>query len=200
MCFRINTYVRKLIYFLLVFVFLSQGVTAKDNDSFIIRRAYLDVLGVVPTIEEIEWYCVYNTNGYTLAIDWLLTCEKHKWIIPKECSRILLLSSEYKNSPKMRIPKQQVYKNLLYVTGSEMVVSPENVKKASLKLVESAIACGNGDTEIIDYMCESMMSRSSNLEENNKLSKIVKDSSKPEKDTWMDVLREILELEDVNCK
>jgi hypothetical protein len=193
--------VRKLFYFLLVCLFsLTSKVTAKDNDSFVIRRAYLDVLGFVPTIEEIEWYCVYNTNGYTLAIDWLLTCEKHKWIIPKEYSRILLLSNEYKTSPKMRMPKQQVYKNLLYVTGSQMTVTPENVQKASVRLIESAIACSNGDTEIIDYMCESMMSRSSNLEENNKLSKIVKDSSKPEMDTWMDVLGEILELEDVNCK
>ncbi len=192
---------RKLFYFLLVCLFsLTSKVTAKDNDSFVIRRAYLDVLGVVPTIEEIEWYCVYNTNGYTLAIDWLLTCEKHKWIIPQEYSRILLLSNEYKTSPKMRMPKQQVYKNLLYVTGSQMIVTPENVQKASVRLIESAIACSNGDTEIIDYMCESMMSRSSNLEENNKLSKIVKDSSKPEMDTWMDVLGEILELEDVNCK
>jgi hypothetical protein len=179
---------------------LTSKVNAKDNDSFIIRRAYLDVLGVVPTVEEIEWYCVYNTNGYSLAIDWLLTCEKHKWIIPNEYSRIFLLSNEYKTSPKMRMHKQQVYKNLLYVTGSQMTVTSENVQKASVKLIESAIACSNGDTEIIDYMCESMMSRSSNLEETNKLSKIVKDSSKSEIDTWMDVLVEILELEDVNCK
>ena len=192
---------RKLFHFLLVCLFiLTSKVNAKDNDSFIIRRAYLDVLGVVPTVEEIEWYCVYNTNGYSLAIDWLLTCEKHKWIIPNEYSRIFLLSNEYKTSPKMRMHKQQVYKNLLYVTGSQMTVTSENVQKASVKLIESAIACSNGDTEIIDYMCESMMSRSSNLEETNKLSKIVKDSSKSEIDTWMDVLVEILELEDVNCK
>jgi hypothetical protein len=191
--------VRKLICFLLALFLNLKEVTASD-DPYVIRRAYIDVLGVVPTSQEIEWYCVYNTNGYTLAIDWLMTCDKQKWIIPKEYSRIFLLSTEYKNSPKMRIPKQQVYKNLLYVTGSEMVVSPENVKKASIRLVENAIACSNGDGEIIDYMCESMMSRSSNLEEINKLSKIVRDSPKPEMDTWMDVLGEILELEDVNCK
>lgn len=190
---------RKLICFLLALFLNLKEVTASD-DPYVIRRAYIDVLGVVPTSQEIEWYCVYNTNGYTLAIDWLMTCDKQKWIIPKEYSRIFLLSTEYKNSPKMRIPKQQVYKNLLYVTGSEMVVSPENVKKASIRLVENAIACSNGDGEIIDYMCESMMSRSSNLEEINKLSKIVRDSPKPEMDTWMDVLGEILELEDVNCK
>jgi len=191
--------VRKLICFLLALFLNIKEVNASDN-PYVIRRAYIDVLGIVPTQQEIEWYCVYNTDGYILAVDWLLTCEKHKWTIPNEYSRIFLLSSEYKNSPKMRIPKQQVHKHLLYVTGSEMVVSPENVKKASIRLVESAIACSNGDGEIIDYMCESMMSRSSNLEEINKLSKIVKESSKPEIDTWIDVLGEILELEDVNCK
>jgi hypothetical protein len=191
--------VRKLICFLLALFLNVKEVTASDN-PYIIRRAYIDVLGVVPTSQEIEWYCVYNTNGYTLAIDWLLACEKHKWIIPNEYSRIFLLSSEYKNSPKMRIPKQQVYKNLLYVTGTPLVVSTENVKKASIKLVEHAIACSNGETEIIDYMCDALMSRGSNLDENNRLSKIVRESSKEEMDTWMDVLGEILELEDVNCK
>lgn len=175
-------------------------VSANTKEPYLIRRAYIDVLGIVPTTQEIEWYCVYNTNGYALAIDWLLACDKHKWNIPNEYSRIFLLSSEYKNSPKMRIPKQQVYKNLLYVTGSPMEVSTENLQKASVKLVESAIACSNGETEIIDYMCDALMSRGSNLDENDKLSKLVRNSPKPEMDTWIDVLAEILELEDVNCK
>ena len=190
---------RKLICFLLALFLNIKEVNASDN-PYLIRRAYIDVLGVVPTSQEIEWYCVYNTNGYTLAIDWLLACEKHKWNIPNEYSRIFLLSSEYKNSPKMRIPKQQVYKNLLYVTGSPLVVSTENVKKASLKLVENAIACGSNETEVIDYMCDALMSRASNLKENDKLSKIVKESPKKEEDMWMDVLNEIMSLEDVNSK
>ena len=199
--FKINTYVRKLIYiFLALLVLFPIKIIANTNESYLIRRAYIDVLGIVPTTQEVEWYCVYNTNGYKLAVDWLLECNKHKWILPKEYSRILLLSSEYKNLPKMKIPKEQVYKNLLYVTGSPLVINTENIKKASEKLIENAIASSNGDSEVIDYMCDALMSRTSNLEEANKLTSVIKNSSKPENETWMNVLEEILELEDVNCK
>lgn len=191
---------RKLLCFLLVVLLNTSKASDKLAEPYLIRRAYLDVLGVVPTIQEIEWYCVYNENGYNLAIDWLLECKKQNWVVPTEYSRIMLLSSEYKNSPKQKIPKQQVYKNLLYVTGSTLKITEDTIKNASKKLIEHAVSASNNEGEIIDYLCESLMSRSSNLEENNKLTKIIKESNKNEDDMWMDVLDEILTLEDVNSK
>ena len=191
---------RKFFCFLLVLGFLNQGVTAKSDDSFIIRRAYIDVIGVVPTIEEIEWYCVYNTNGYEKAIDYLVNHKNYIWEAPKETSKSLLLSDKYRTTPKSKIEKTQVYKNLCFTTGVGFEISPEKVSAARLKLVQSAMVCGDGETEIIDFMCLTLMSRTSNLEENSKLSKIIKNSKKNEEDTWLDVLDEILEFEDVNSK
>ena len=110
------------------------------------------------------------------------------------------MSSEYRNLPKTKISKQQVFKNLLYVSGTNLPVTQENVKNASIRFVSQARACGDGDTEIIDYMCDALMARSSNMEEANKLTKILRLSKKSEDDAWLDVLSEILEFDDVNCK
>jgi hypothetical protein len=193
--------VRKILCFLLALLVLGPiEITAKESDSFVIRRAYIDVIGVVPTTQEIEWYCVYNNDGYNLALDWLMNhkdygCNGHI-IYTKE----FLMSREYKNSPKVKIEKKQVYKNLLYVTGIKEELSLDSISKAQSRLIQNAIACGDGDTEIIDYMCNALMSRDSNLKEANKLTKIIKESNKNELDTWMDVLNEILKFEDVNSK
>jgi hypothetical protein len=193
--------VRKLLCFLLVFLFNTSNASDKLDEPYLIRRAYLDALGVIPTIQEIEWYCVYNKNGYSLAIDWILACEKYNWTLPKDYSRIILLSSEYKELSKMKLTKDQVHKNLLYVTGGDVNnITEKSTKEASLKLIKTAIASSNSEGEAIDYMCESLMSRSTNLEEINKLNKILKESTKNEDDMWMDVLQEIMELEDVNSK
>ena len=196
----INTYVRKLICFLLALLMISMKVNAKDNDALLIRRAYLDTIGIVPTSQEIEWYCVYNNNGYEVALDWLIKHHeygRHSHVI---YTKEYLMSKEYKNAPKAKIGKKQVYKNLLYVTGTNEELSLDSISKALSRLIQYAIASSNGDTEVIDYMCEALMSRSSNLEEINKLTKIIKDSKKNEFDTWIDVLNEILTFEDVNSK
>jgi len=192
--------VRKLICFLLVLLMLSGEITAKEDESFLIKRAYLDTIGVIPTQEEIEWYCVYNTNGYELAVRWLLNSEKYKWIMPKEYARKILLSREYRDLPKTKINKEQVYINLLFVTGKPLSLTHESIKLASLSLINNAIICSDGESEIIDYIANSLMCRGTNIDEINKLLKIFKESSKPEIEAWMDVLNAIMELEDVNTK
>jgi hypothetical protein len=193
--------VRKLFCFLLAVGFLlTDRIIAKDNESNLIRRAYIDVIGIVPTTQEMEWYTVYNTNGYELAVDWLLRHKNYSLDMPKDYAKEYLLSTEYRALPKSRIEKTQVYKNLLFVTGSSIILTPENVQNAMLKLVQNAILCGDGETEVIDYMTDAMMGRTTNLAEINKLLKVIKDSKKNETDTYLEVLAEILELEDVNSK
>jgi hypothetical protein len=46
--------VRKLICFLLAIFFLNLKEVTDSDDPYIIRRAYIDVLGVVLTSQEIE--------------------------------------------------------------------------------------------------------------------------------------------------
>jgi hypothetical protein len=193
--------VRKLFCFLLaLLVFNTIKVVAKDTDASLIRRAYLDTIGIVPTSQEIEWYCVYNTNGYELALDWLMNHKDYGCFSHIIYTKEFLMSNQYRNSRKVKIDKKQVYKNLLYVTGIEEELSLDSISKAQSRLIEYAIACSDGDTEIIDYMCDALMSRASNLQEANILAKIIKNSKKNELDTWKDVLNEILKFEDVNTK
>jgi len=193
--------VRKFICFFLACSFLiTNKINANEDESFYIKRAYLDTIEKIPTIEEIEWYLVYNTEGYKLAVDWLVQNKEYKWNIPKEYAKILLLSKDYHNLPKMLLDKLQVRKNLLYVVGMDQEPTIENVEIAKLSLIKMAIECGGTETEIMDYMANSLMCRSTNLEENNILSKIIKESRKNENDTWLDVLNTILEFEDVKTK
>lgn len=189
---------RKLFCFFLVLLVLSKEVTAREDESFLIKRVYLDTIGIIPTQEEIEWYCVYNTNGYELAVNWVIASKKYKWNIPREYAKEILLSTEYKTFPKRKITKEQVYLNLLFVTGKQLSLTHESIRLASLSLINNAIICSNGESEIIDYMANCLMCRTTNLEEINRLLKIYKGSSKTETEAWMDVLNEILELEDVN--
>jgi len=193
--------VRKFIcFFLACSLLITNKINANEDESFFIKRAYLDTIEKIPTIEEIEWYLVYNTEGYKLAVDWLVQNKDYKWNIPKEYAKILLLSKDYHNLPKMLLDKLQVRKNLLYVVGMDQEPTIENVEIAKLSLIKMAIECGGTETEIMDYMANSLMCRSTNLEENNILSKIIKESRKNENDTWLDVLNAILEFEDVKTK
>ncbi len=187
-------------FFLACSLLITNKINANEDQSFYIKRAYLDTIEKIPTIEEIEWYLVYNTEGYKLAVDWLIQNKDYKWNIPKEYAKILLLSKEYHNLPKMLLDKLQIRKNLLYVVGMDQEPTVENVEIAKLSLIKMAIESGGSETEIMDYMANSLMCRSTNLEENNTLSKIVKESRKNENDTWMDVLNAILEFEDVKTK
>ncbi len=199
--FWINTYVRKFICFLLACSFLIVNkINAGEDSSFLIKRAYLDVIQKIPTREEIEWYLVYNKNGYKLAVDWLITNKQYKWNIPKEYAKILLLSTDYKQLPKTPLDRKQVRKNLLYVVGMDEEPTVENVEIAKLSLIKMAIESGGSEGEIIDYMANSLMCRATNIEESNKLNKIIRESSKKEEDTWLDVLNTILEFEDVKTK
>ena len=175
-------------------------INAAEDESFIIKRAYLDTIEVIPTQTEIEWYLVYNKNGYEIAVDWLITNKNYKWNIPKEYAKILLLSKEYQHLPKMLLNQLQIRKNLLYVVGMDQEPTIENVEIAKLSLVKMAIESGGTETEIMDYMANSLMCRSTNLEENNIISKIIRESSKNENDTWLEVLNTILQFEDVKTK
>jgi hypothetical protein len=191
---------RKTFFLVLALMVLTvSGMLANDNSANLIRRAYIDVLGVPPTVVEIDWLLVYNKGkSYETAVDYLINNPKCKWNIPKSLAKMLLLSKDYKEqAPKPMLP-EQVIKNLFYITGLDINLpyTEENIKMASYKLVNLALVCCDGETEIIDYLATSMMSRGTNLEEINYLTKLVRTSNKSEKDTWYDVLQEIMKFPD----
>lgn len=190
---------RKYLFLVLfLFVFINKGFS-NNTESFLIRRLYLDVIGRVPSIEEIEFHVVYN-KGYTTAVDWVINHPNKKTNISKE----YLLSDDYKNKARVKLTEEEINKNIMFVTGYfKHVYNEDNVKKARLSLVQIASdpeLQSNYDT--VDYMANCLMSRSTNLEEANKLAKIFREESqqKSETESWMKVLEELLTFEDVKTK
>ena len=60
----------------LLCLMLSAAVPGAADEPFqreirLIRRAYLDVTELLPSPEEMDWYVVYNRNGYALAVEYL---------------------------------------------------------------------------------------------------------------------------------
>jgi hypothetical protein len=196
---------RKLFFLVLLFLMLSSKMlTAVEDDSFLIRRMYLDVLGRVPTTEEIEWYCVYNKNGYSLAVDWALSISNNKMKhYPKDQAKEILLSEDYKNYKKVPLSKEQLQKNIMFSVGDgDINLTEENYKNSLLKLIRFALASSDSETDAIDYICNKLMARSTNLDEANYLFRHFKDKRKSlsEEESWLSVLDQILLLPDVKMK
>ena len=182
------------------FLILAAKVICSEDESFSIRRAYIDVIGVVPTAEDIEWYCVYNKNSYEMAVDWLLKHPNYGWNdISKQEARKILLSNEYKNFRKMPLSKDKLNKIILYLAGSSEEISNESVQKASIKFIKDARMSSDNDMEAIDHITYRLMSRVTNVEEANYLSKFLKEKlkTKSEEEAWVDLFDQILHLQDV---
>lgn len=191
---------KALVLVLVAALFIVSNVHAKD-DSLLIRRAYIDTIGVIPTIEEIEWYCVYNTNkSYEVAVDYLINNKNCKINMPPRLLQILLYSSQYKDQPKVLLSTHQIVKNLFYVTGMGDITdySTDNFNKASFRLIDNALKYSGDDiSEAIDYMANCLMSRSTNINEINILLKIYKSSVLDEREALQEVLNTLMTFEDV---
>ncbi len=188
---------RKLFFLVLFLSFFSIRGISKEDDSRLIRRLYLDTIGLVPTIEEIEWYIVYNDNGYDLAVNYIINHPKNKLKIPSEEMSKLFNSKEYKNSKRLFLTKDEITNIIYYVSGCDKSKGLDYAKK------RIALDASKYDTEldVLDYMANLFMSRSTNLNEANHLLKVYRNTeSLPVEKRWLLILEEILKLEDVRSK
>ena len=165
-----------------------KAIEAKD-ESYIIRRAYLDVLGILPTLGEISWYCEYNTDSYRVAVDWLIakTGDDNKL-------RKLLLSKEYKEQKKTLIAKEKILENLFYLSGVPYKPGEQALLEVKALFISYSRESADTDIDAIDIMCNQLMSRASSVDEANWLLAVLR------ADGWIKTLDSILELEDVRCK
>jgi hypothetical protein len=193
---------RRLLTLCIICIFLIGGAFAKEDESYLIRRAYIDVLGVVPTAEEIDWFCVYNNNSYHLAIEWILQHPSYKWDEIKGDARTYLHSNLYKTLKKMPISKKRMDDIILYVAGDTHGATEENVQKSKKKIINNAINSSSDDLEAIDYICYRLMSRVTHLDEANYLVQKFKEFRKTaaEEEAWLMLFNEIMLLEDVRCR
>lgn len=170
----------------------------RKDDSYIIRKAYIDTLGVFPTLEEIDWYCTYNSNGYQAAVDYL-TSKTNK---DPDKLKAWLLSEEYLQEEKAQLSRQELERAICYFAGEKYSNSIADIKKAKLIFLRYAKQSAINDLDTIDYMACQLMSRATRLDEANRLLNCLRTNSEKfsEEETWLIVLDELLKLEDVRNK
>lgn len=187
--------------FLVVALCLVDGEMCQGSNKYsevkLIRRAYLDVIGVVPTVDEIEWYTVYNSNGYDLAVKYLIASKHYKWTVSRDVAKEILISSEYASIPSTRLTDEQVTSIICYVIGCKS--NDITLFDAKTQLVENARLCSINDSGMIDYICNALMSRDSNLVEINVLTKYL-NVHENDKDVWISIINLIIQFDDFLLK
>lgn len=163
-----------------------------------IRRAYLDVLELLPTPEEVDWYVVYNQHGYSLAVDFLNNKAPERW--PKE----YLISSTYLEAPEQLIDRTILEKNIVYLSGLPSAEMNETLKEAGTeKFIKNALlATDERVSDAIDYMINLLTCRPSSAAEENQFAEIFNKVSlkEDEMSAWKTVLLHILEMHDCKYK
>ena len=186
---------------LMMLMFALDSLNAKPPTETLIRRAYIDMLGVPPTITEIEWYVVYNpNNSYELAVEHVIN--RTTKLDPILCKTLLNSSLYIELLPRaLTLVESKIL--LVYNAGLDIKnLSDEQVKLAKHKLVEFAQQETSNVGDGIDYLCNVLMSRSTNVNEANDLLKQYSqvESIKGEQQAWFAVLESILLLPDVVTK
>ena len=158
----------------------------KVEDIKLIRRAYLDVVGVLPTVEEVEWYTVYTNGGYGMAVDFLLRDK------PKQTQELLtkwLTSESYKTDNSRQLTIEDIMGVFLFLAGKK--VGDVSFSESKQLLADSAVLCSSSTSETIDYICNALLCRDSNLEEANIIEKYIRNCSS-EEGMWLGVVELVI--------
>lgn len=167
-----------------------------------IRRAFLDVQELLPAPEELDWYVVYNQNGYELAAEYL--ARKGAEDSEGPWSRERLLSESYLNAAERPVERRVLEKNVVYLAGLwKGELSPELFELGAEKFIKDALEISDENVgNTIDWMINALTCRPSSADEENELLAIfqkvsLKDS---ELNAWKTVLLHIFELHDCKFK
>ena len=160
----------------LLCLLLSLGAMASDTEALHreirqIRRAYLDVLGLLPTPEEVDWYVVYNQNGYMLAVDFLTQNGNAKgW------TRDALHAPDYLEQPERDVELSVLQKNVVYLAGlwkGEGEFSEPLFEVGVEKFIKDALLVSDDNVaNAIDYMITSLTCRPASASEENEMTKL----------------------------
>ena len=179
---------------------LSEALAAgRKDEAYLIRRAYIDVLGVTPTVAELEWYCVYNEDSYSKAVAWLLEHNATQ-NIDRQKLRSKLLSDEYKTKGKEALPEKLLQDVIYYVAGADKQAL--TLREAKLKAILNARTEAVADLDAFDFLALQFMGRVTSADEANKLLKILRQapSGFSENDIWLLAFDCLLSFYDVTHK
>jgi len=168
--------------------YLTVCCTCSGSDARLIRRLYLDSTGMPPTIEEIEWYTIYNRDGYKIAVDWVISYTNTNM-------RDYYLKEEYKNNQPVEIPQNILNNIIKYQVGNLKYTN----KQAELKMIEFGGNLYTDPLDIIDYFSLNMMARVTHIDEANLLLRVFR-SFKNETEGYLEVISLIKEFRDFRYK
>lgn len=188
--------------FLFLIVVLFSTLVFGNNETVLIRRAHIELTGVVPSVAEMEWYQVYNKDkAYATAVDALVHRKDIHTTRPRETLHDWLMSDEFKNAKPQPF---DVIPSLFFVVGMQHTacVNPLEILEAKKKLVQHAREATYNKDDAIDFMCNALMCRVSNLEEANQLSRRFEavEALVGEDGAYLSVLEDILQLPDCALK
>lgn len=178
---------KKLVLAMLVCVTTCYACFA--DDSRLIRRLYIDSLGMPPTPEELDWYTMYNKEkGYSLAVDWVTANSSNKL-------KGYYMSEDYKNKKATEIPQDILDSIVKYQVGSTCLTT----RAAETQLIKNGTAIYTDTLDVIDYFCLCMMSRVTHIDEANLLIRVFK-GFKSEEEGYREVIGLIKEFRDFKYK
>jgi hypothetical protein len=187
---------------ILSLLLLSGAVASTDDfrrEVRLIRRAYLDTTGLVPTEVEIDWFMVYERTGYPFAVQFL-TKEGPRGGITRET----LLSEEYRNQPERELTREDLERNVIYLAGKFRDGVPQVAfEDAAVSFIEDALRAGEGRVgESINYLVQCLLCRPSTAEEETRLTRIFNQVSLKSEElvAYKTVLLHIFELHDCKYK
>lgn len=165
----------------------------------LIRRAYLDVTGLVPTETEVDWFLVYERKGYPLAVEFLLKDGPRAGF-----TRESLLSQEYQNKEEQELSREDLERNVIYLAGKFQGGVPQvSFDEAVAKFIEDAQLVGEGRIgEAVNYMVQSLACRPCSAEEETRLTRIFNQVSLKSEEfaAYKTVFLHVLELHDCKFK
>ena len=172
------------------------------RDIRLIRRAFLDVTGLVPTESEIDWFVVYERTGYPAAVEYLIKNGKKR-----EFSREILLSDAYLRQEERPLDRVELQRNVLYLagmlTGGGTELSEELFQKGAQKFIADCLEWTNSRVgDAISLMVMSLTCRPCTAEEETSLVRIFNQVSlkADEFGAYSTVLMHIFEMHDCKFK
>ncbi len=180
----------------------AQGEDDFHRELRLIRRAFLDVTGLLPTREEIEWFTVYNTEGYRVAVEDLVHTrggEGRGWTVQR------LTSEVYREAPAVELEAGVLERNVVYLSGlwKKGEYRQEWFPAGREKFIRDALVVADDKVGgAIDYIITCLACRPATAAEENELvgiyNKVILKSD--EKAAWETVLLHAFQVPDCRTK
>ena len=192
--------------FILCLVLAGTSVACSQDDLRrdirLIRRAFLDVTGLLPTESEIDWFVVYERTGYPAAVEYLVKNGKNP-----EFTREVLLSDAYLRQEERPLDRVELQRNVLYLagmlTGGGTELSEELFQKGAQKFIADCLEWTDSRVgDAISLMVMSLTCRPCTAEEETSLVRIFNQVSlkADEFGAYSTVLMHIFEMHDCKFK